>query len=833
MNIVGALFGGLVTLIPIVLFCVVAYGQRAKSYVDRLVCLILFGPVVLAGGVLSFSGWHFHPQIWFWILIALFAAGSMILLYRVALSFRLNPSDSRLLLACIISISILCGIASWRPYTYLFGGWDPGEYVSSAMNIARSGMLEVEDSFFASLDSAERVSLMHEPAGNRRTLHAGFLIIDEERGQLVPDYFHLYPCWLSVFGFVGGLDLVYWGQWVITLLSLCVLFLAVYEIFSLRVAVIAALLLICGPVQVYFGRFTSSEMLTRLFLFGAFYWYSRSLKTPAWQFDVLAGVSMGFAFLGHSTSVLPLAGVLAYLIGYAVWSRSFLPLRTAIVTIVFVAFAFAKLILLSPVMIRFLVDFIVGHPTLIAPVILLIGVGGAGFVMLRFWYARAKRKCVVCDAVYRWTPGILVVGIMLYLYFVRPYFGHDPNSLNLMIVGSALTMPVLILFAFFFVGKRWVSWSRSQSLFIVASSVATSVLIANRMAHPLLMWSLRRYVPIVVPFIVVVASVGVAYLLESRLLYRRFIGAAILLLVVVMLLWRAWPTWKVREFKGVPHAIEEIANSLSDADFVLCDHWRFSTPLRYAMGLPVYQFSRESDSIDSGEASTVRKLLVDQAMAGKRVCYITEGNGFYHPDIQFEQISEFILNSEMLKQTTRALPRKILPVNEILRVYACVPRSEDELEVPWVSAVKIDVGYHSMDLVSGFHQWRKAGDTGYRWTDGDGRVYIPIPADRGCDVSVRLAAARPDSLEEWVVPVDFYMGGQHIYSVTAKRDWHEVCFSVQGMYRSGTIAELSIRSPVWDPAKYGISGYATNLGVRVDWVRVTAKVDNPDVLCAE
>jgi len=787
---------------------------------DAVALLLLSGPLVLAVTSLMLADFGlFSLRALSLIALPILIAG---VIWTLSVTRR-RLSVARGWLSCLLAVIVFSGLLLAPPYTYLHGGWDPGEYVSTAMNISRTGSLTIEDREFTQLSDASRRALMHEPNGARRTLQPGYLIEDEESGRIIPDYFHLYPAWLAVFSSCFGLHGTYWGHWIISILAAAMFFMTIRELFGVRAASIASLLLLCGPAQIYFGRFTSSEMLTRLFLFGAFYWYSRTMRSPRAAFDVLGGLSLAAAFLTHSTTVLPAAGILACLLLYALRRRNAATRRTLAVTAACLLLALARNAIMAPTMTAFLFGFVVGHPKLMLPAVILVAACATSVaVLLRRRDNRERGRDSFSDELFtRWIPGLLVALLLLFAYFLRPLLAPSENALNMQAIGWCVCPVSLVLFAIFFVRERWSSWSGGVSMLVCASAFTCVVLIAHKMAHPFLMWSLRRYVPIVVPFLVAIASVPLADLLFARSRLRQTGGAVLLILSLAYLAWASVPAFRVREHSGLPHLVEGIAEATANADFILCDHWRYSTPLRYAMGLPAYQFSRQPVGTDSGEAAALSESLVRKVLSGDTVYYVTVGNPFYHPAFKLVPVWEYRMTSETLVLTREKLPRSIRRRNEHVLVYQCVPHEHGEGVVDLFSGVEIDVGYHSMGLLKGFHKWRKAGDTGYRWTDGAGELYAPLRVPGPVPATIRMASGRPAGWAD--LPVTISVNGEEVTRFQVGRFWEEHSFALPADTQGAPAARLRISSPTWNPAKAGIAGYPDNLGVRIDWIRIGAE----------
>jgi len=734
---------------------------------------------------------------------------------------------SGLLLTALVCLPVL------RPHTHLHGGWDPGEYVCTAMNVARTGALQIHDPFFARLDAPVRRMLMAEPEGNRRLLQHGYLVQDEAAGVLTPDYFHLYPAWLAAFAALGGLDGVYAGQWLITVLAGAMFWLAVKTLFSARVASLALVLLCVGPGQVYFGRFTTAEMLARFFLFSAFFWAVQAQHKPSLWRDLALGIALALALLAHSTSVLPLAAAGLFLAWRALWTGQRTAWRTVLVVGICALLAFARNGLRTPVMSAFLLDFITGHSALVRPLLLAL----AGTVPVLLLVAlrrvlppldrnRAHPLMAWSTRTLDWLPGLAMATWLLFQVAVRPLVETGADRLNGVLVGRLAGPLMLILAGIFFARRRWTQVTAPQHLFLVAGAAAALVHVQHRMAYSLIMWSLRRYMPLVVPLLVVAGAVVLADMLAAKRRWIRYSGIGLLVLSLGGLVRDAWPLLQGREHRGLPAFTADLAGVLGDADFILCDHVRYATPLRYAWGLPAYQFQRQPDGTSTGEAAQAMRLLAERVAAGDRVYYVTVSDGFAHPDFRLAFVRRFEQTSETLPLMKSSLPRVWQPARDHANVYRCLPHRGDagadalDGAVPGVSG-PLSVGYHSMGLVRGFSRSLRSRQINFRWTDGRAALYVPTLGATGATLELLMASGRE---EEAPVPVDILLDGPVLATVPVAQAWQVVQVQVPPTFK-GPAGLLELRSGVWNPAAYGIKGYPEQLGIRVARVQM-----RPDVM---
>lgn len=93
----------------------------------------------------------------------------------------------------------------------LLGGRDPGVYVNIGAHIARAGRITVDDTALAAIPPARRCAFFSDSVCNNPTgtfegrFVPGFYFPNSADGQIVPQFYHLFPTWLAVGHWLGGI----------------------------------------------------------------------------------------------------------------------------------------------------------------------------------------------------------------------------------------------------------------------------------------------------------------------------------------------------------------------------------------------------------------------------------------------------------------------------------------------------------------------------------------------------------------------------------------------------------------------------------------------------
>ena len=168
---------------------------------------------------------------------------------------------------CAISLGLMV-IAFFYfspPFEYFFGGRDPGIYVVNGIRIAKTGAFQSIDPLVKRIPQEYRPLFFenHNPVR-----YMGFQLRGKDSSEIVPNFFYLYPIWLSLFFAIFGIHgmlyatpfLACCALWMILLFARCMM--------DEAGGIAAILLLAFNAIYLWFSRFPSSEFLASYFVFG-------------------------------------------------------------------------------------------------------------------------------------------------------------------------------------------------------------------------------------------------------------------------------------------------------------------------------------------------------------------------------------------------------------------------------------------------------------------------------------------------------------------------------------------------------------------------------------
>ncbi len=298
-----------------------------------------------------FSGWLTLTlaelgifSLWMQLLLVVLPGGAALYWMRRRLPPRLPPAQAgrrRLELIAFALIGMISLLLVSRPFETILGGRDAGVYANTGFAIARTGSLVQHDELLASIGQAALLDdpARYEPAQQAlsnflgvqnpqryiatRMRAAGFFINAGEldQGRVVPQFLHLFPAWIALLTSMGG---VYAGLFTPGLMS----FMGAWSVGMLGrrlagpwVGLLAFLLLSLNSVQVWFGRYSTSETTAQFLIFAGLYFFAKFQDAAPRTRDqslpfyaALTGIAAGQLALTRIDFFLMIGPLLVYLL---------------------------------------------------------------------------------------------------------------------------------------------------------------------------------------------------------------------------------------------------------------------------------------------------------------------------------------------------------------------------------------------------------------------------------------------------------------------------------------------------------------------------------------
>lgn len=605
---------------------------------------------------------------------------------------KAKPFDLLVLLVAIITLFFT--IPSGEQ---ILGGWDPGVYMHTGKQVADHGSLQFDHPDLASLTDAERNLLARNPTTVVEPF-SGVRVLPS--GKLTPQFYHAYPSLLALFihgfGLKGGLLV----NPILNSLSI-IAFYALILVFTKNRwwAMFASVMLALNPAQVWLAKFSTAEILTQfLFLSGFALLYHWHQKPSGRNLEALVGgMALGLAQLtrydtlivlavalpvlalsaqskAHRRGLLLALGALAVAVCHA-WAHQrwiapyYQPLGTMVGKALAICFGIATILLGIQRL-----DFVQKIRGAILAVILATASIGWSCWMIFNWlirptlHAHTHRTAWLTERLESINLEALLPTLvgppsraMLYLESILSPFG-----LSLAIAGVALALCI----------------RRSDTSFqpwMWGGLGITMLLTWNPYNDLFMMWVSRRYVPLVIPWLIagaVIAASDLSQRLQRRharlghhLLIAPLLTCAFLLPVLPATQFLA----QQRDWPGLIAWYERLDKLLPDHAVVYTDQPGFGAPLRFIWNHQAYELHRPTEERRIQFAA----LLDDQANLAGSLYLVSSRppDARLLPNSTITPVADIPLKTHMIRHTRTRIPRTLVSRGGAFGLYKITAKS--------------------------------------------------------------------------------------------------------------------------------------------------------------
>ena len=748
----------------------------------------------------------------------------------------------------LLILLFVFAIIYFRPHEFVLGGADAGGYMNIGATLAQTGDFVLHDEWVSYLSSYADVTLREQPAHwqTRYLQFVGWYIDDHDPARIIPQFFPFHPVLIAVgiglAGLYGGLLVT--PLWAV--LGLTAVYLLTRQLFDRRVALLATLLLGITPTHIFFARYPTTEPLTLLLIFTGLFAFQKlwddTNVDPAW--GLWGGFAIGAALLTRID--LPLVAILVLIaLGICRWQRHWSKGWTAF------TLSFGLLLIHAIISALFLnwpytwntyssILRSLSRSSLVVGISLLsvLAVSGVFAIWRLGWLRGNDFRRIINSPKTRWILALLVIILSLYAYFLRPvlepirYYNSWPagnqvpllDGQNWLRLGWYLTPLGLVLAT---TGLAWIivtqSWFR-YGLFL-SVGVLTIVQYVYRIFNtPYHIYAMRRYVPIVIPMLMIYAAVAILAVFRARRFKAaRVTGILLALILIAGLLYQARFVLPQQDFKGViaqltalnaqldPNAIVVI-NESTESDFAD----RFGTPLRFIFGHDI--------AIIRGEGEEIRPFfndLIAQATEQKRplqLLAVESIDNALRENATLQPVTMIPFALQMLMNTFDEFPSVVQTAYYGIEIYDIVsdtlPLDETDLEIDigTLDAAYIEDGfYYKEPLLEG---------PTMRWTTGEATVSWPSSTDNtSLTIAVRAMIYRPEGVPETAVIVS--LDDQEIGRFTPSDAWQTYTFPAPISSSKQLHSKLHFKSETFIPAELQLNNDLRELGFLIDWIKIT------------
>jgi hypothetical protein len=559
------------------------------------------------------------------------------------------------------------------PSEVILGGWDPGVYIHTAASIARDGGLQIPAKDISALPAPDQAFLFKDVGGSQQPFQGMFRIAGD---RLSPQFMHLYPSLLAMGYALSGVQGALMINPVLNVFALCIMYWFASKVVGRKWALAAVCLLALNPAQVWQAKFSTAEVLTQILLlvgFGTFFTLSGpgSRILPA----AISGAALGFAFLTRYDAVLVIVpavilltlapckseqkpGVLAFLLVLAlVGVHAWIHMNT-------VAPCYRPL------------------PGLVFPLLQTAAI--LAIILLVFTQTALGRHLLQRMTRHMWIYRVCfsaaLAGFLIFAWYIRPHLIVEGRVLSVITsvlsavgkpewlheLGGENALNIQYLTAIFgrfgllagFLGVIILGWrlrQRGVAIWLLASVFTLMILITNVFNDHFMMWVSRRFIPVVIPLIVI-GIVATAKELHGRFLSISrplSIGLSSGLLITVILT-TVPDTCRMAassDWPGLCRWYDHLAKTIPARAIVYCDQPGFAAPLRFMYGISSFEYYG-----DKSIAEFVQQRRQDLCDRNANIYILTTRQQPRLAGIEMRKMEHFTLQSHIQLQPRYSIP---------------------------------------------------------------------------------------------------------------------------------------------------------------------------------
>jgi hypothetical protein len=658
---------------------------RFRLLPDRLSRIVvfllgLFVAYAIAGVTLAVLGWFSpFPLLLFTAVLAV----PMVLLARGAVPVRAVGQNPWPAVAALLIFATFAGMQFHYAAEHIVADRDPAVYLTTARHLARTGKLplDMRSSVFTADPNIRFDAPGYFPSGPDTKLY--------------PQFPHLLPVLIAPAAWTGHDSLLFKMDGLIAAFGLLVFYVFATRVVRPWFAVAAMAALAVNGVFVYFSRDTYSEIPTFVALFGALLLLWDARASFDWRRAALAGLLLGTATMARIDGFVYYTPLAVYLVieawrlrvaatdGKARRARVRFILAFAAGALATGAVGYIDVRWRSPYYFTTLSSEI----REMMAALLLVVIGGAILVFLAPRLSRLRAAVRGRRVLLGNLGALFVLLVVVGFYWVRPLVQHPqlgtPSEAlrqiqrieGLTANGTTTFYEYMIRRVGWFVGTiplfaaviglalcvRWTISRRATRLlpFLLMFGTITLLYLWDPKVFPDLMWVMRRYLPLTIPGIVLLATVladaivpAGARIRRAFPLARALAGTALALVIIVAPMLTLRDTLTTRAPSGLLPLTESICDRVGPKGAValLPDVRRIPFGQATALSLltsPTREFcgvdtAAIPDSFTQADLDAVRKRAEQQG----KTLYLAS----YSPD----EIRKFVPNADITEERARA-----------------------------------------------------------------------------------------------------------------------------------------------------------------------------------
>lgn len=632
--------------------------RRAGYVMNRRECLAaalatVVGVLSVLGLVLTFAG-QFRPLC---IAVAVLLAAAALRARGIAKEPPAEPLREQgprggRWLAFGWGVILLAGLGLYsQPDENLVGGWDPGVYLATGAHIAREGSWLIRDTASPHLAPAEKEAV-YGHVTKRLVKYPGFYVDARRPHTLQPQFFPLYPVWIAFLSLAGHMPAALYASGLFAWLSLLMLLLAARETGGRLCSVVAGLVFLLSPVQIWFSGFHTAEIAMQFFFLAGLWLWALWHRTKAPFPAVLAGGMFGLMGFASVTGIV-LCALAATAHLYAVPRRRdglafYAPL------LLLLPLSICQNMAMTPEYLNSVVRIVhLGPPAVLRHAVPIAGAAAALAASLFLAWRpdllpRLPRRALAVA-----TAGVAAVGLV---WLGATLYGDDLTRSRWLPAATLLSKTGLLTAL---AGLMILAWRRPVliPMLIAAPLLFAALFFRHGLMTPTYPWAFKRSLVVTLPM----ASlfIGCFWAALATAARRRTLAAAVLLvgaLAILRPLQRGHEFAFHRDWRGFMRGLAQVDGLAPEGGIVLARR-ELATPLEFIRGrtvLPVYK-DRHTGSPPTELIHVVRRCLE----TGIPVHAVRGTNDFWNFPFEATVVGRMDLKTSVLEQSEMPFANRV------------------------------------------------------------------------------------------------------------------------------------------------------------------------------
>ena len=738
---------------------------------------------------------------------------------------RTYKSDSDLF--PLIILILIAVVLFFHPAEFIYGNADAGVYVSTGVNIVKTGSILIHDSLLGNTSDYFYESFtMKGGQYSPWSKFAGFYVIDSDSGIIAPQFLHLHPTWIAIFYSIFGLKTGLFVTPLFGLLGILSIYFAGKTIFNRQIGFIAAFILSINILQIWFSRYPTSEVLTQFLFFSGIYTLAKNKDLNSKYLWLLSALSFGELFLTRVDVIFLLFVIFGFISYYYVIGK--LNKSVLFFIIPFLILLFQSSVHALYFSKPYVYDvFSTIFSTKIILIVAIAAISTTAFITLG---KNLVRKYLLHELLRNQKYiKILFINIFILLGIYALFFRANTtdyqeimmygniirtyNEENLVRLGWYLTNIIIVLGIFGCVNLIWDRWDQRTSVFLMIGIIYTLFYIYDIRNNPHQIYAMRRYLPVVVPSFILWSSY-LLYEIKNVEKYGRLVFILIISLLMISYLYSDTLVINHVEYQGAIDQLDTLSKFFPDNSVVIYTGAAgafVATPMQYIYDIDSLALRRSFNKTTMVDATS--RWMADD----KNVYLFSSGEdlGIFE-SLYFTLISNGMVSTPVLEHSYEHRPSEIKTDIVPYWIYKIEKLNKTD------GFCFLDIGYDDYGRIDGFYGSELNEEVSYRWTSKSSAVYLPMDSLKNNSIALRMGAFRPVNIPA-KADVIVYIDGTAIGNLSVGNDFNLYNIHVPSNFSTNeNHIKLTIETVnAWKPSEVLMdSKDSRELGVIVDWVRI-------------